>query len=340
MIYEISNRFHEGVLQQAAARYGLNSDELKSVGGFESSVYEFTRDGRSYIVKITHTIRRSVHYIRGELEWINYLADQGVTVARAVPSSLGRDVEVLEEADGSAFLVICYEKAPGHRAGEGEWNGPLFEALGRLMGQMHTLAQNYTVSDPAYKRQEWYQEEQLQVAKYVPEGQPLVIERAQSLIARLRELPRDRSVYGLVHADLHSGNFFVDEAGRITAFNFDDIEYNWFMNDIAITLFYARFPKRSMYPEEPAFIAYFLKHFMEGYSRYHPLDPDWFRHVPDFLMLRHILLYTIFFQSNERSKVTEAQWAEQAKRRKIIEDQKPIVDFDFDAFAKWLRQQS
>lgn len=337
MNYEIRNRFHEGVLHAAAAAYDLTADQLKSVGGFESSVYEFSRDGRPYIMKITHTLRRSVDYIQGELEWLTYLADRGVPAARSVPSRRGRNVEVLEEPDGSAFLVICYEKAAGHRAGEAEWSGPLFETLGELMGRMHALTQSYVPSASVFKRQEWYEEEQLRTAKYVPEDQQRVIEQAQALIERLRQLPRTRDVYGLVHADLHSGNFFIDDEGRITVFDFDDIEYNWFMNDIAIVLFYARFPKRRLHPEEPDFIAYFLRHFMAGYNRHHKLDPVWFRHVPDFLMLRHILLYTIFFQSHERSEITPDQWAVQEKRRKIIENQEPIVQFDFIRFAEQLR---
>ena len=337
MNYEIRNRFHEGVLQAAAAAYGLTADQLKSVGGFESSVYEYSRDGRSYIMKITHTLRRSVDYIQGELEWLAYLADHGIPAARSVPSRQGRNVEVLAEPDGFAFLVICYDKAEGRRAGEAEWSGPLFEALGELMGRMHALTKSYVPSAPVYKRQEWYEGEQLRTANYVPVDQTRVVEQAQALIARLRRLPRTRDVYGLVHADLHRGNFFVDDEGRITVFDFDDIEYSWFMNDIAIVLFYARFPKRGLHPEEPDFIAYFLQHFMAGYNRHHKLDPVWFRHVPDFLMLRHILLYTIFFQSHERSQITPDQWTEQEKRRKIIENQEPIVPFDFIRFAEQLR---
>jgi Ser/Thr protein kinase RdoA (MazF antagonist) len=54
-------------------------------------------------------------------------------------------------------------------------------------------------------------------------------------MAHLRSLPTPVDGYGLLHTDLHHGNFFVDE-GRITAFDFDDIGYNWFASDIAVLL--------------------------------------------------------------------------------------------------------
>lgn len=87
MIHAIRERFSEAVEKEAAVRYGIT--ELKEFGGFESFVYEFERDGKSYILKITHTIRRSEAYIMGEIDWLNYLADGGVAVARAVPSPSG-----------------------------------------------------------------------------------------------------------------------------------------------------------------------------------------------------------------------------------------------------------
>ena len=37
---------------------------------------------------------------------------------------------------------------------------------------------------------------------------------------------------------IRDSNFFVDEAGQITLFDFDDCAHNWFINDVAIVLFY------------------------------------------------------------------------------------------------------
>lgn len=336
MIHEIQALYNDTITAEAAIRFGSTREQLTDLGGFESYVYEFSRDGQTFILKITHTMRRTPHYIQGELEWLNYLADHGVSVARAVPSVYGRMVETIAIPDGSAFLAICYEKAPGHHVTADEWNGGLFESLGRLMGRMHALTKDYALSDPAIKRQEWHEEEQLNVRKYVPQDQTLIFQKTDELMNRLHALPRDRDSYGLVHTDLNVRNFFVDGEGHVTAFDFDDIGYNWFVNDIAITLFYARWQTRNTHPETPAFTDYFLTHFMSGYLQENDLDLNWFRHIPDFLLLRYILLYTSFFQCYDVSTLTDEQWAYQEKHRAFIEDGLPVIDFDFAAFAERL----
>ena len=53
----------------------------------------------------------------------------------------------------------------------------------------------------------------------------------------LDSLPKDDDCYGLIHADIHQGNFFVDENDNITIFDFDDCHYHWFAYDLAVPLF-------------------------------------------------------------------------------------------------------
>ena len=75
----------------ASVLHAISLDILPDAS--HSYVYECKRDGKSYILKITHTIHRRPNHILGELEFINFLADGGVTVPprRAIPlRQLGR----------------------------------------------------------------------------------------------------------------------------------------------------------------------------------------------------------------------------------------------------------
>ena len=57
------------------------------------------------------------------------------------------------------------------------------------------------------------------------------------LIERFDQLPRSVEMFGLTHGDVHVGN--LRRAGaKITLFDFDDAEYNWFLNDIATLMYY------------------------------------------------------------------------------------------------------
>ncbi|MGE5672930.1 MAG: phosphotransferase enzyme family protein [Mycobacterium leprae] len=315
LIHAIKQRYKESVLQEAAARYGVTADGVKAVGGWESFVYQYNRDGRDYILKITHTIRRSESYLMGELEWLNFLADGGIAVSRAVPSVGGHLVERIADGAEHAWLAMAYEKAPGHRVTAEDWNEALFVDWGRLVGRIHRLTQSYRLSNPAYKRQEWYEEEQLNARKYLPPHEAAVIARADQLMAQLAQLPTPPDAYGLLHTDLHHGNFFVDQ-GRITAFDFDDCGYNWFANDIGVLLICALdYPPRKA--EEPAaFATLFLKHFLRGYDQENRLDPYWLEQIRNFMLLRDLLWFISLYQAgeaaDERSRLAE-------RRQRILE---------------------
>ncbi|MBL0385200.1 phosphotransferase [Tumebacillus sp. ITR2] len=323
MIPAIQERFNDTILQDAANRYGTTLDGLKNLGGFESNVYEFHRDNHAYILKVTHTIRRSVNYLLGELEWLNHLVDGGVSASRCIPSTNGNLVEVIEENDGHSFLAMAYEKAPGTRVPKEQWGPNLFREWGRVIGRMHKLTQTYELRDPALKRQEWYEEECLQLRKYLADD-PEVIAAGEELLQRIHKLPQDATSYGLCHTDLHQGNLHVTEDDSIVAFDFDDCGYNWFANDVAIILFYAmRYPSET-YPTRAATTEAFLTHFIAGYQEESEFNPEWLTLFPDFLRLRHLLLYIVMQQAGETIP--------EEYRQKLI-DGTPLVEFDFTTIA-------
>ena len=84
MEQQIRDRYSDAILQQAMRRYGIASDQIRPLDAFENFLYEFQRGPHAYILRIGHTLRRSEAMILGEVDWINYLADRGVSVARAI----------------------------------------------------------------------------------------------------------------------------------------------------------------------------------------------------------------------------------------------------------------
>jgi amicoumacin kinase len=333
MIKAIQAQFTDAIAHEAAFRYGITQDKLNKLGGFESYVYAYSHAGQERILKITHTLRRSENYIRGELEWLNFLADRGLPVAQAVPSAKGHLIERIPAEGGHYWLLIAYEKAPGHRPTADDWNGDLFTAWGRLVGQMHRHTKSYRLSNPAYKRQEWYEEEQLDVRKYLPAHEAAVIARADELMAHIRTLPTPPDAFGLLHTDLHHGNFFVDQ-GRITAFDFDDIHYQWFVSDIAVILFGATYFPAKPYEDENEHAQEFLTHFFRGYHAENRLDPRWLGEIPTFLMLRDLLNFVIVYQAMDPTTFHEKQQAEFDAHRARIVGRRPLVDLDWLQFAQ------
>ncbi|MDQ6423123.1 phosphotransferase [Paenibacillus sp. LHD-117] len=324
MIKEITEQYHPGILEEAGRRFGVVPERVKDLGGFESYVYEYTANGADRILKITHQLRRTENTLMGELDFVNYLADGGVPVARAVASEAGRYAETLD----NGFLAYAFEKAPGKLAGADDWNDALFEQWGRCTGRMHALTKAYVPSDPAYRRASWREDDMLNVADGLA-GQTLIIENAEALIRRISSLPETKDGYGLIHNDLHQKNFFVDN-GRMTAFDFDDTAYNYFVNDIAMPLYYALWLPPVAPDDRNAFAKRFMGNFMNGYAKENTLGSEWFRHIHDFMILRHVILYVIYSNILDAKDLSPKEQQLMHRFKHDIENCGPLVELDLE----------
>jgi Ser/Thr protein kinase RdoA (MazF antagonist) len=327
----IRERFTDAIRAEAAARYGVAADDLHELDGAESFIFAFVRAGQPLILRIGHSLRRNVNLIRGEVDWINYLARGGAAAAPAVLSTNGELVELIDDGAGGHYLATAFAKAAGGPPSWGKVTPDFIERYGQAIGRMHRLTQSYAPADPAWRRPQWDDPAMMDMVDFLPPSEAYTYERLTGLIDTLRQLPQDRESWGLVHQDAHGGNFFVDETGNLTFFDFDDCAYTWFVNDIAIVLFYLVNGRE----DPPGFTAAFLPPFLRGYSRENRFDPQWFAHVPDFLKLRELDLYAMIHRSFNVHNLTDPWVARYMHGRKArIEAEVPYLDFDF-AHLQW-----
>ena len=315
----IRERYNEEIVQEARRRYGIGADEITLLDGFESFMFEVVQDGGEFILRIGHTVRRSVALIRGEVDWLNYLHDGGVGVARAIPSRSGELVEVIEDGAGGQFLAVAFTKAHGGPPWEeGRWNEGLFERYGRLIGRMHGLSKEYQPADPAWRRGEWDDPINMEMLKWLPADQTAVVGKGAAILDYLRSLPQDGQSYGLIHQDAHAGN--------ITLFDFDDCVYSWYVYDIAMVVFYVV----TNHEDPNGVAAEFWPHFWRGYCQENDLDPAWLAEMPAFFKLREIDLYAIIHRSFDVNNLTD-NWVAQFMdgRRQRIEQNVPYLNIDF-----------
>ena len=350
---QIIARYKDTILQEAMQRYGIAKHQIKPLEAFESFIYEFERDGLGYILRIGHSFRKSQALIQAEVDWINYLACGGVSVARAVPSASGKLVEAIEDDQGGQFLVTAFVKAAGQKPWEAGWTSSRYENYGRLLGQMHTLAVDYQ-PDPALRRPEWSDVSMNFIELYLPSADVGGHQAYQSVLQHINALPKDNSSYGLIHQDAHQNNFLMDADGTLTLFDFDDCAYSWFVSDIAIVLFYISMDAEELgFPSVPAFTQEFMTHFLRGYREAYTFDNNWLKEIPHFLKLRELELYAVVHRDFEINGVEHWSvdsfkriphfdvnnsghiWiANFMRNRKMdIEQGKPFIDFDFESLA-------
>lgn len=329
----IRTRLTPAILTAAAARYELAPADLHELDGFESFIFAFAQGGDEFILRLGHSIRRTVELIRGEVDWMTYLHRHGAAVARPVLSPRGALVEVIDDGQGGQFLATAFAKAPGKPPRGVARNVDLAREYGRVLGRMHRVTRNYAPPDPAWTRPHWDDDEMLLAFRFLPAEAAVAHRDYLRVLDAIHALPVSRDTYGLIHQDAHGGNFFVDAGGKLTFFDFDDCVYSWFANDLAIVLFYAVTNEPD--PEEAA--RTFLPPFLEGYRREYHLEPVWLDHFPLFLKLRELDLYAAIHRDFDVNNL-DHPWVRgyMDGRKARIDAGRPYLELDFREFAPYL----
>jgi Ser/Thr protein kinase RdoA (MazF antagonist) len=285
----------DAILAYAAQCYDLAVSDLTPLaGGHFSHVYEFRRDGRQYVLRITPPNPDvDAQAMRAILTWTHYLAEHGGAVAGPIPSQRGRLIEEAADEGGTALIAV-FPKVPGVR-GEtlawDDWDDALITRLGQTIGRMHAIAQTYTPLDASLRRPAWDSPTNCyhQPAPDEPEY-AFVLEKRRALLDYLYALPQDGASYGMIHGDFHGGNYFVAPETRvITVFDFDDCVYGWYGMDMAMSLFDALVLCDS--PDKVAFAEHFLRCYLRGYLAEKSFTPFWAAQLPYFLKLLEFNLY-------------------------------------------------
>lgn len=332
---QIATRFNDDILQAALQRYAVAAGQAEALDGFESFIYRFERPDGRFILRIGHSERRSPDLIRGEVDWMNYLAAGGAAVAPAILSQQGNLVEALDDGHGAAFLATAFVHASGQAMRREQANERLYQNYGRMIGRIHALSKAYQVSDPAWRRYDWDSPINNTAERQMPAQDALALDKYRAVLAYLRRLPREAEGYGMIHQDAHPGNFFVDDEGRLTLFDFDDCVYGHFIYDIAMVLFYTATGE----PDMAEYTARFMPPFLAGYRQENRLDPAWLAELPHFMKLREIDLFAAIQFSFPAGGFAANSWVGRYMqgRRERIEQDVPFITFDWNSLGEYLR---
>lgn len=331
MEQHIIQRWNNDKLEAIASRFGTTQKQMNAeLDGSMSFIYEYKHEGQGRILRIGHSQRRNLELIHGEVDWLNFLAAGGARVAQAIQSEHGNLVEFLDDGHGDYFLATAFVKAEGDHLSDSLWTSEFVRHYGETIGHIHRLSKNYVPSNPAWMRYHWNDPISFNVADWDTLAEAPILSIARDVTQRLFALPQDES-YHMIHQDAHGGNFFVDDKGQITLFDFDECAYGHEIYDIAMVLFYS--PIRN----NPALAEVFTRDFLTGYTRENKLDPKWLAHIADFMKLREIDLYVMITRDLDWRN-GEDLWARdfmQGRQERLLKNV-PLVDFDFTSLASLL----
>ena len=222
--------------------------------------------------------------IASELAWLTALQDlPGLRAVRPVPGATGLVSDI-----GGRF-VVGFNRIEGAELQPGDDLARWFAPLGQITARLHLQSRQWTLPQ-GFTRKRWDVDTILgpqphwgdwrQAPGLDSQGLAL-LERATTTLARdLSAYGTGPAVFGLIHADLRLANLMVDAAG-LTAIDFDDCGFGWWVYDLAAALSFIETD-----PRLPDLIA----RWCDGYATVAPLAAADRAMIPAMILLRRVLL--------------------------------------------------
>lgn len=281
------------LLRLAADRYGFDKAACSFITDGrekEKRLYSFFMKTQSYVLRLVKTPASAIHQTIAEMDWLLYLAGQGAAVPAPLKTRNG-ELAFSEEEDGAAYIVSAFQMMNGKPWDKNDpclWNKDVFYNWGGAVGELHRLTKDYAPAKDLEKRCEF------QIRGMIGENIrafPSVHKIAEELLCEIEALPKGKDSYGLIHNDLHPGNFLID-SGHINLFDFDGCAYSWYAFDIANALYLALWLGRSN-DRGADFTNEITRYFLKGYLSANPLDNFWLSKIPLFMMVCKIALFSL-----------------------------------------------
>lgn len=244
--------FFDTLAQRALAQYPLGSFLLEYINHSENVTYKITQDnGQAYLLRLhlPRVASMGVHgadpdVVRSELLWLAALRRNGLPVQRPVENALGELVTQLTLENGSQVNCTLLEWIPGvvyERSMETEDTAA---QMGALVGKLHLHSSRWRrprgFTRP--RRNAAYFDDCLNLLRPAVEDRRIAFSDFRELEAALEKLktlirkhPKSRQTEGLLHGDLHRGNFIYND-GSIGLIDFSLCGFGNYMIDLGICL--------------------------------------------------------------------------------------------------------
>lgn len=324
---EVIKLFSPEILDQAMLAFNGNPNHAQMLYGFENFLFDIHLDGKPAILRLSHSSKKSRQQVDSELSYVNYLANNGVHVAKPFASAKNNLTELIPLADGSYFTAVCFQKAIGIHPHSADFDDRLIRIWGATLGKMHRLSMSYQPERADLQRIHW--DEEIEVTnpeRFLPPDQFKIIEQLEALKAQVRTLPVIKSQYGIIHNDLHPYNFLYDSE-KITMIDFEDCVQMWFVSDLAVSLFLMTVWPADGYTREE-FALKILPSFLAGYKSEKDLPDQWLETIPTFMKFREIGQYVAMYRAADLENPEPWVARFMDGRRERIEQGLPYLELD------------
>ena len=279
--------------------YGFDIEEAKCY--FSTRNYVFVLpDGKTVIRVSMRGESGDRSALLSEVLWVDALKNYSDSICSPVPS---QDNNYFEEfmVDGINYRVTCFLQAKGQMLDPSKVDNWFYMLLGDTVGRIHKASKELQKQGFEFKRGHWHDLPHFTTDTVKDKLAPELLAKCQAIMDEVRNIPKNQDIYGMVHGDIGSNNYFVD-INNIWVFDFDDCHYNYFMFDIATALsMWLLFGVSGPDTANRDFLykSGMLDNFKRGYERHMKLTQKHWNNLELFIKLRFVFINIIL------AKITE-----------------------------------
>jgi Ser/Thr protein kinase RdoA (MazF antagonist) len=260
-------------------------------------------DGDSVILRVHRPDYHTKQEIESELVWVDSLRIQGiVSTAEPLEVRSGGKISSLKNGSGERF-VVGFEFLSGNEPSPENDLRQDFFTLGAITAKLHDHTKSWA-TPIGFKRKIWDFDSMLGNTPLWGDWRRaigldqncagILNETVNLLEQQLDTYGKDKSKFGLIHADLRLANLLID-GEKLNVIDFDDCGYSWLMYDFAAAI---------SFMEEDEQIPDLQKSWVEGYRSISFLTEEDEAALPMFVILRRILL-TAWLASHSETETAQ-----------------------------------
>ncbi len=289
----------------------LGLSNIKPLNGFHNHVFEAVDQHTPVIVRVSD--RREQADIEAEIDLL-------LNIKTNVHVSKPHKINHHFVHQHKAYVVACFKKEKGKNWHETTLTNQTHYNVGRELGLLHLALQGRK----GVKRERYDKHPDIQLVSSLESHFQNELKRVLNDLDALNKTSRS---YGLIHGDFLFSNMLYEE-DKITIIDFDDIEHNFYMYDIAVYLFYLLLGGDPSNMDIDANIDVF-NHFMKGYLSVNQQTALDFNHIDLFFRLRQLKLLATIKTKMDEARYRPWQKAYIALIERQVKENQPFIDIPY-----------
>ncbi|WP_195571411.1 phosphotransferase enzyme family protein [Paenibacillus sp. 1001270B_150601_E10] len=280
--------------------YKLSNPRFESV---TNEMHRCITENGIYYVRATNY--KPLEEQEAEIQLLRALKQYGIGVPAIVQSIHNRFLEQIDD-EGTKTLVV-FDAAPGIHVPREHWNEEMLYEVGKEIGRMHRVCQQYMKNDSKPTIKHWHESDEYRFLDYIPEEEIHIRKLADDVLAQIHEIPRLDTNYGIIHGDLWLENILITEDHQVTFIDFQDAERHFYLYDLVVPVYSAMEFSFTGKGNIRDYANRIKAAILKGYIEEHELPQDMLRCWPLFYRLKELFEYALMHMYWNKEQLTEEQ---------------------------------